>query len=86
MKDILVLNNNEIFTDDDDLPIVGKRSNSRIPRNVPAGYDTCQSRTIPVNLLSAKGVKSHRRYRENQKPQVNNQHEINLSGIAISFL
>ena len=57
MKDILVLNNNEIFTDDDDLPIVGKRSNSRIPRNVPAGYDTCQSRTIPVNLLSARALK-----------------------------
>lgn len=34
-----------------------KRSNSRIPRQVPAGYDTCQTRTIPVNLLSARKLR-----------------------------
>lgn len=56
MKDLLILNNNEIFTGDEP-QVGGKRSNSRIPRSVPAGYDTCQTRTIPVNLLSARALK-----------------------------
>lgn len=55
MKNILIINNNDIATDGKS--VTGKRSNSRIPRNVPAGYDQCSSRTIPVNLLSARALK-----------------------------
>ncbi|EFH1083602.1 hypothetical protein BF128_004812 [Escherichia coli] len=55
MKNILIINNNDIATDGKS--VTGKRSNSRIPRNVPAGYDQCSSRVIPVNLLSARALR-----------------------------
>lgn len=55
MKNILIINNSDIATDGKS--VTGKRSNSRIPRNVPAGYDQCSSRTIPVNLLSARALR-----------------------------
>lgn len=56
MKDFLILNNDETITGDENI-VTGKRSNSRIPRSVPAGYDSCQSRTIPLSLLSARALK-----------------------------
>ncbi len=55
MKNILIINNSDIATDGKS--VTGKRSNSRIPRNVPAGYDQCSSRVIPVNLLSARALR-----------------------------
>ena len=55
MKNILIINNSDIATDGK--CATGKRSNSRIPRNVPAGYDQCSSRVIPVNLLSARALR-----------------------------
>ena len=55
MKNILVIDNSDIATEGKH--VTGKRSNSRIPRNVPAGYDQCNSRTIPVNLLSARALR-----------------------------